>query len=567
MCGIVGLYGFNRPVDPEELDRFTDSMTHRGPDGRGVYRAGEVGLGHRRLAILDLSEAGRCPMCFEAPGGAELWVTFNGEIYNFLELRRELEECGYRFSTQTDTEVIMAAYHRWGEECLGRFNGMWAFALWDPGERKLLLARDRFGIKPLYYVISGGRIAFASELKAFLSLDGFSPSLNEPLTVKVLQNTEPWEGATDETLLSGVRRLPGGAALTVDRQGRVSIRKWWETSDHIPDVPKCYEEQVERFRELFLDAVRLRMRSDVPIGTCLSGGIDSSAVASAMAWNHGQTTGAGLERCASDWQRTFVATFPGSRLDEKDFADEVIRAVGAKPHYLPFNGEDAVKCLLDSIWAVEFVHGTIAAPVWMIYRKMRSERVLVSLDGHGGDELLAGYAGYLDWPMGKVNENLYNDFHYLMLPSILRNYDRCSMAHGIEVRMPLLDWRLVTFAFALAPEAKLGGGFTKRILRDAMKGIMPETIRTRRSKVGFNAPMIEWFNGAMKPVVEAVLNHRLWLGSPFWDGPGLRRAILDRMKEKPWGYEDWGEVFNISVKMSLVVWQLQFVERTREGLM
>jgi len=564
MCGIAGILNLRQQVNVEELDRFTDSLAHRGPDGRGVFIDGGLGLGHRRLAILDLSDAGRNPMPYGGEDGKRYWITFNGEIYNFLELRSELQTLGHHFRTETDTEVILASYDQWGEECLSRFNGMWAFALWDSVERRLFLARDRFGVKPLYY-LAAERFAFASELKAFLQLKAFSVQFNEALVPRILQNSEPWEGATDQTMMKNVRSLPGGHSMVINREGELSIRQWWETRDHVVEEPQRYEEQVERFRELFLDAVRIRMRSDVPVGTCLSGGVDSGAVASSMAWLHEHAYG-DLDRCAADWQKTFIATFPGSKLDERKYADEVARHIHADVHYSTFDAEEAARAVTDSVWAVEFVHGIIAVPVWNIYREMRRQRILVSLDGHGGDELLCGYTGYLDWPMNQVNDNLYGDFHRTMLPSILRNYDRCSMAHGIEVRMPLLDWRLVTFAFGLPAESKIGGGFTKRVFRDAMKGIMPESIRTRRSKIGFNAPMIEWFNGSMKTVVQRVLDHRVWLQSPFWDGKSMRSQVLARMQHGPWRYDEWGKVFQLSVMMNIALWQLLFVERSGEEI-
>ena len=256
----------------------------------------------------------------------------------------------------------------------------------------------------------------------------------------------------------------------------------------------------------------------------------------------------------------------GSKLDERPFADTVARSINADVHYKTFDPVEAAALVQDVIWSVEYVHGIIAAPVWSIYREMRRNDVLVSLDGHGGDETLGGYAGYLDIPIGQLNEKLYADIHQLMLPSILRNYDRCSMAHGVEVRMPLLDWRLVTFACGLPPQAKIGSGFTKRILRDAVRGILTEPIRIRRSKIGFNAPMIEWFNGAMKPVVEAVLRLPFWNENSFWDGKDISTRVRKRMNAGPWRYEDWGQVFQLSVMMNVALWHALFVEQRRADL-
>ncbi|HUI10190.1 MAG TPA: asparagine synthase (glutamine-hydrolyzing) [Bacteroidota bacterium] len=561
MCGIAGIVDPTRSVAAGDVRALTDALAHRGPDGGVVWVGGGTGLGHRRLAILDLSDAGKCPMAYVAPAGDVYRITFNGEIYNFLELRRELESLGHRFRSASDTEVVLAAYAEWGEASLEKFNGMWAFALRDETRNEVFLARDRFGVKPLYYH-ANGRLVFASEMKAFTSLPGFRARMNEPLVKRILEASEPWEGMTDETMMLGVRSLPAGHCMRVAADGRYSIRKWWETRDHMREVPSRYEDQVEEFRSLFLDAVRVRMRSDVPLGSSLSGGVDSSAVASAMAYLHREGAG-GLERCAADWQKAFVAVFPGSRLDERPWAETVGASIGADVRYSAFDPEESVRSLQDAVWAVEYVHGILASPVWGIYREMRRGGVVVTLDGHGADELLGGYAGYLDVPVEELNARLYGDVHRTMLPSILRNYDRCSMAHGVEVRMPLLDWRLVTYACSLPPEAKLGGGFTKRVLRDAVKGILTEPVRTRRSKIGFNAPLVEWFNGPMKRVALRLFEHPFWNDNPFWDGRDAARGLKERMRAGDWTYREWGHVVSLSIMLNLVLWHALFVERQR----
>ena len=591
MCGIAGLFQFKHPVDRGELGRFTDALAHRGPDGRGLLLDGGLGLGHRRLAILDLGRRGRCPMPYEesqpvafgprwrgkiAALGADgceqaaltpyrYWITFNGEIYNFIELRRELAALGHPFHTETDTEVVLAAYAQWGEACLRRFNGMWAFALWDRQARTLLLARDRFGVKPVYYAHTPERFAFASEMKAFLALDGFSVALNTEVAPGFLQSAYALEGTTTDTLMTGVKRLPAGHTLRITADGTAHVSRWWETRDHLPAVPARYEDQVAQFREIFLDATRLRLRSDVPVGTCLSGGVDSSAVASAMAHLHRQK-GADLARSPADWQRAFIADFPDTVLNERDYADEVVRHTGARPCYWRFDQQEAVQHVLDSVWSMEDVYGGLATPVWCLYRELRRAGVVVSLDGHGADELLGGYAWYLDWPITQANGNLYRDFHSTLLPAILRNFDRCSMAHGIEIRMPFMDWRLVTFAHALPAERKFGGGYTKRVLRDATQGLMPDRVRQRRFKIGFNSPMVEWYNGGLAPLITRLVQHPLWLDSKLWDGPKLRDAVLAKTAARAWTMDDWAETIHLWTKFNLVLWQLLFVERSSASL-
>lgn len=574
MCGIVGILNRSAPIDQQELLRFTDMLTHRGPDGRGALVDANLGLGHRRLAILDLSPDGRNPMSYGGADGQRYWITYNGEVYNFLELRAELEGLGHVFRTGTDTEVVAAAYVQWGEDCLLRFNGMWAFAIWDREERSLFLARDRFGIKPLYYWNGPSRFAFASEMKAFPALDGFEARLDEEAARLALANAQAAEGTRTAAILRGIERLPAGCTLRIRAGEAPVLRRWWNTRDHLVAVPRRYEEQVEMFRGLFLDAVRLRLRSDVAVGTCLSGGVDSSAIASAMAHVAGQPAGAHVAgrpvgsgtRNAPDWRHAFIACFPGTMLDERVYADMVVEHTGAIAHHWNFDQNDALGHIVDSVWATEDLYPGLTVPIWSIYREMRRGGVTVSLDGHGGDELLGGYTWYLDWPMNQLNDGLYQDFHATLLPSILRNFDRCSMAHGIEVRMPLMDWRLVCMGFSLGAEAKIGGGYTKRVLRDAMAGLMPDTVRRRRSKLGFNSPMIEWLNGGMSNLVREVVTHRLWRESPFWDGPGLGDAILRKTAAKAWTVDDWATALSVWTMMNLVIWQILFVERAGKSL-
>jgi asparagine synthase (glutamine-hydrolysing) len=198
---------------------------------------------------------------------------------------------------------------------------------------------------------------------------------------------------------------------------------------------------------------------------------------------------------------------------------------------------------------------------------MRRNKVVVSLDGHGGDELLAGYAWYLDYQWGKLNQHLYEEYHSKVLPTILRNFDRCSAAHGVEVRMPLMDYRLVQFAFSLDASAKLGGGVTKRILRDAIRGIVPDSIRLRRQKIGFNAPMIEWFNGGLLPLIEKVVSHRVWKQSPFFNGPVLGQQILERCRARGWTASDWDTTYKVSTLLNFSIWQMLYTERCAEDLL
>lgn len=567
MCGIAGLLDHARGVSTAAIAVFTDALAHRGPDGRGTWVDGAVALGHRRLAILDPTPNGACPMPYVAPDGSEWRITFNGEIYNFLELREELRHDGYRFHTETDTEVIAAAWHRWGPACQLRFNGMWAFALWNARERALILSRDRFGVKPLYLSVRGSTLAFASEIKAFLALPGFPRALNRTAADIFFREPAAYDGLSIDTALQGVMRVPPGHSLTVTPSGTAGFERWWDTDAHLPDVPLRYEEQVEAFRALFLDAVRLRMRSDVPIGTSLSGGLDSSAVASAMA-AVAREQGVSLERCAADWQRTFIASFPGHAIDERPFADIVVQHTGARPTYWAFDPDAAIPLLPESVRALDDLSAAPAVPVMSIYGAMRAQGVVVTLDGHGGDELLAGYPWYRQVPMADVNGLLARDFHTTHLPAILRNYDGCSMARGVEVRSPFMDWRLAVFSMALPAEAKLDATYTKRILRDALAGILPEAIRTRTSKLGFESPLVAWANGPLGAVLRAACETDAWCDAPpaAQAGP-VAALIFDRTTGTP----HFTEADRVPVAMAYrllnyVLWCEQYVGAGSTGL-
>jgi len=559
MCGITGIISYNSNVNQKELDSLTDALSHRGPDGRGTFIDNNVGLGHRRLSILDLSNAGQCPMKYKTIDGRTYWITYNGEIYNFLELRAELKQHGYHFNTETDTEVVLAGYAHWGKDCLLHFNGMWAFAIWDSYNHELFLARDRFGIKPLYYAFIKDRCIFASEYKVYLALDYFPFTMNSKIIPDLIKQCYRYEGQSNETIVNNVFRLPSGYSMSISQAGKVQLNKWWETMNHIPDIPTSYEDQIDQFRHLFFDSVRIRMRSDTPVGSSLSGGIDSSAVASSMAYIQKDQKEA-LERCHKNWQHTFIASFPGSKVDETMYADEVVQQIGARPHYWKYNENEVLSNICNSVWSTEDICLSLAVHIWLNYREMRRANIYVTLDGHGGDELLGGYPWHLNVPVNQVNQQLHSDFHFAILPTILRIYDRCSMAHGIEVRMPFMDWRLVTYSFGLPPETKLGGGFTKRIVRDAMKGVMPDSIIKRQSKIGYGLPMIEMFNGPMKDLLVKVMNHQIWLESPFWNGTQVRDFVLQKTLNKQWTYDEYGFIQQIWLLMNLVIWKLVFIE-------
>lgn len=553
MCGVFGYIGY---VPKALAQQCLDTLVHRGPDGEGLWHQAHVTLGHRRLSILDLSSQGQQPMSY---GEGRYWITFNGEIYNFLEIRQDLIIQGYRFRSETDTEVILAAFLAWGEACQDKFNGMWALAIWDNQERRLFLSRDRFGLKPLFYAQLPEGFAFASEMKALIPLlKDACP--NEALIRKPYRLFQ-YE-ATAECLIEGIQRFPSGHFGWV-QSGSLQLKRWWCTLDQITDVSPRYEEQVEQLNALFLDACRLRMRSDVPIGTALSGGLDSSAVISAIA--HTARSNPGI-RLSQDWQHAFVACFPGTPIDERPFATKVADHLHIPATYLDINPSDALDHLDEYFYRFEEIYLTSPIPFMLTYGAMKEKAIKVSVDGHGADELFGGYDfDYLvavqdvgwNWPLineildmrlasipqasqqfkgrskkwqfwfkwqlkrtarkvlgrdapgrdrdhpnwhtlDHLNQQLYASTHDTVLPTLLRNYDRYSMANGVEIRMPFMDYRIVSFAFSIPWQSKVRRSFSKAIVRDAAAPLMPNEIAYRKGKIGFNSPTVDWMKGPLR---------------------------------------------------------------------
>jgi asparagine synthase (glutamine-hydrolysing) len=383
VCGLCGVVALGRPPEVETAERMARELDHRGPDGDGLFHAGGVALGFRRLAIIDLSEAGRQPFASE---DGRLQLVHNGEVYNYRELRRELEARGHRFRSATDTEVILAAYREWGERCVERFNGMWAFALWDGERQRLLCSRDRFGVKPFYYRYDRGRFVFASELKAFRADPETRLAPNRRAVREYLE--QGYVDHTDETFFSGIVRLPPAHSLTLDADG-LRLWRYWRLEPR--DPPE--RDPAAAVRELFFDSVRLRLRSDVPIGTCLSGGIDSSSIACAV--DHLLRTEAEAAKPIGEGQRTFTAYFDEPGFDERPYAEAVVERTGASPRWISFTDAD----LVDSLPAIvetqdEPFGSTSIVAQWYVMREARRAGLKVMLDGQGADEIFAGYHGY-----------------------------------------------------------------------------------------------------------------------------------------------------------------------------
>jgi len=415
MCAIAGIYStVGRPVDLLVLETMTEAQAHRGPDGEGYVlltpegkekpvpvrgrltqslAAGShrysIGFGHRRLAIVDLSPLGHQPMATE---DERCWVTYNGEIYNHVELRKELKEKGHRFRSASDTEVLLAAYREWGEDCVTRFNGMFAFALWDGGRRRLFCARDRLGVKPFYYCWDGERFLFASEIKGLLAA-GAGPLPNHRAVFDYLDGA--YLDYSEGTFFEGIKQLPPAHCLMVGGAG-IAITRYWDIPERTEEEGQLSSsEAAERLRDLFRDAVRIRLRSDVPIGTCLSGGLDSSAVVCVA---NELMFGADAEvsrEIVGERQKTFSSCFEDPAYDERRFIRPVLDRTGAASHYTFPDPKELAATVWQLVWQQDEPFGSTSIfAQWNVMRLASQSGVKVLLDGQGADELLAGYHGF-----------------------------------------------------------------------------------------------------------------------------------------------------------------------------
>jgi len=555
MCGIVGVINFgNHSVDKIQLQKMNDILTHRGPDFGEVFIDGNVGLGHRRLSIIDLSPASNQPMNYR---GTDYWIVFNGEIYNFIALKEELLAKGYSFVTEGDTEVILAAYIEWGEQCFHKFNGMWALSVYNTTTKEMLVCRDRFGVKPLYYYQDENQFLFASEKKAIVLSDfvelefdnkGIQTAINNPFGLEASGYTE----------FKNVRNLLPGHLIKIKNKN-IEIKQWYRLIDHLDDnVPSDFVDRVERFKAIFKDACMLRLRADVPIATSLSGGLDSSSIVAMLS---------ALEDLR---HKTFVHSFKGSFLDETSYARIVANSTHTPISEVETDETDIVNEIDNILYYFESIYGGMPDSPYRIYREQNKQGFKISIDGHGADEMLAGYPHYFDayikdiplydlprllgyfrkkkgkssllrflfdrlpksvrdkvkeivkgkkvtdeyeWvkrdlPSGFSNlkSRLYEDFSYTILPRILKNFDAVSMANSIEVRMPFLDYRLVQYVFALPDEDLIHHNWTKYILRKSMDGLLDEQVNWRKDKIGFNSPVAEMMSGVLKEWVLGVIN-------------------------------------------------------------
>jgi len=553
MCGISGLVNKRGgAIDAPMVRSMNAVIAHRGPDGEGEFFWRNLAFGHRRLSIIDLTECGRQPMSY---AGGDLVLTFNGEIYNYLELREELQRKGHQFQSRCDTEVILAAYAEWGDACVERFNGMWAFALLDRPQQRIFCSRDRFGVKPFYFTESDGLFAFGSEIRQLLPFLRQVAAEREILLDFVLTSISDH---TEKTFFKGIRKLAGGHNLIYDlTRDRFTIKRYYEIRRRAELESVGAEEAAEIYREALESAVKVRLRADVAVGTCLSGGLDSSSVASLAAENYRPGSGRAFS--------AITAVSEQESNNEAAYAKLVVEHGGmewlqVKPSYEDFLGSlDAVVRAQEEPFG-----GPSLTMQYFVMKTARENGIPVLLDGQGGDETLLGYekyyASYLAttwrehsaaaslkaWAQASRNNakmsglnaakfvvagllsplryRFYRHRHrYLAaipeapshlrdfsaaswdsfalqvleitstnLPVLLRYEDKNSMAHSIEARLPFLDYRAVETALSLPGSCKIRDGWSKWVLRRSMEGRLPDSILWRKNKFGFEAPEKIW---------------------------------------------------------------------------
>jgi asparagine synthase (glutamine-hydrolysing) len=406
MCGIAGIVSADRlhADDGERVIGMRDVLAHRGPDAAGLFVDHFAAIGHRRLSIVDLA-AGKQPLANE---DETIWISFNGEIYNHADLRRELEPHGHVYRTRSDTETIVHAYEQWGDNCVTRLRGMFAFAIWDAPQRRLLLARDRLGIKPLYWTLSGSHLIFASEIKSILESGMVAARANESALSELL-STRSLAGV--QTMFEGVFKLMPGHVLTF-QNGTIATRKYWDVPVDVDDTPRSRADDVRRFRALLEESVRLRLMADVPLGVFLSGGIDSSVIAALMA------------RMIDRPLQTFSVAFADRAFNELEYAREVSRTIGADAHEIVIDDRDFFNALPRLLWHEdEPIAHPSSVPLYFVSSLAR-EHVKVVLTGEGSDELLAGYGRYpralFNWRAGSIYSRT--------VPAVLRSRIAASLA-------------------------------------------------------------------------------------------------------------------------------------------
>jgi len=587
MCGISG---FNWR-DECLINKFNVSLKHRGPDGCGAFLDDTVSLGHTRLSIIDLSKAASQPMSNE---NQSIYITYNGEIYNFKELRIRLEQEGHTFKSQSDTEVIVHSYEQYGPDCIKDFIGMWAFTIYDINKKILFLSRDRFGVKPLYYYWDGSRFIFSSEIKAIL-LSGIDILQNDDTIFEFL--AFDLIDHSRDTFFKGINRLMPGECLIFDLTKRKIHRyRYYDINKNVKDLNDESEDRIiDNIHRMLYESVKSHLVSDVPVGSCLSGGIDSSSIV-------------GIMRQIESHQQidTVSLTFPGSEIDESRYIDKVAKDTNVTSFRTTPNLDDLLANLSDLILSQEEPFQSLS--IYGQYEVMRlasSKGIKVLLDGQGGDELFCGYPkyysiyfienllrfdfsvcwellksgkidfielcifglasimdrwkitryffnrfrqsrmrylqDYYDWnssrnPLRKsrsLRGTLINDLKFNSIPGLLRYEDKNSMRWSVESRVPFLDQRLVEYALSIPSNLMLKGLKTKYCLRKAMNGTVPAEILAREDKIGFATPDADWLRSEkFISLFSSLFNSHQFANRKYWKSEDVKKLLTEHLEMK-----------------------------------
>jgi asparagine synthase (glutamine-hydrolysing) len=605
MCGLLAAFP---KIDNGIFNKCLSLLSHRGPDNTNVWADSEIVLGHTRLSIIDLTESSNQPLsCFEE----RYYIIFNGEIYNYLEIKSELQNKGYFFRTSSDTEVVLNSYIEWGEKSLNKFNGMWSFIIWDNEKKELFVSRDRFGKKPLFYYYNGHSYIFSSEMKSIM------PYIKSIKTSKnfdwMIRNPFLYE-STENTLIEGIKSFPAGYFGKLDKNMKLKKTRFWNLLDNLVEVPRAYSDQVNQFKDLFFDSCKLRLRSDADYATLLSGGLDSSCIS--MTINE-------ILKTKSTKQELFFTEFKNTPLDEFKYANNIAKKTNSNFNVIKVDPLKHIEDIYHYQFMFEEVYPTNILPMILTYKEIHNNGIKVSIDGHGADELFSGYGNILQaiWHykfdfkkileivethnltlsssnqfqkfskfkiileqllrgfskdilgLGYIskykNENNYKKLDYFskqlfvifnetVLPTLLRNYDRFSMINSVESRMPFMDHRLVSYIFSLPIESKLGNGFTKRILRDSCKSILPIENYNRKTKIGYGAPMVNWLQNDLKEWVLDTTNSQEFNNSDCVKNKEKLKQNLNKIITKK--SNSFQLAVNCWYDLSIFIWEKSFLK-------
>jgi asparagine synthase (glutamine-hydrolysing) len=604
MCGISGIINKRKTkVREADIVAMNQLIIHRGPDAEGYFFFENIAFGHRRLSIIDLSENGKQPMNYLE----NYTITYNGEIYNYIEIRNQLKELGYSFRSESDTEVIIASYIQWGTDCVRKFNGMWSFALFDKIKKLIFCSRDRFGVKPFYYTEIDDLFIFGSEIKQLLYFQK-SKTANFPVLLEYL--IPDFEDHTNETFFKNIYKLEQSHSLIYDlNENTYKIFPYYELQIDKTLASLDERDSINFFEDLLKNSIKLRLRSDVKVGTCLSGGLDSSAVASIASILYRQNS---IQKFSA-----FTAKSIEEANDESRYARQVVEKADLDWHITEPTYEEFYK-EIDKI--IEIQEEPFGSPsIFMQYKvfgKAAENKCTVLLDGQGGDEILLGYERYYPAFLLSLNKRdalrnfiyssansglskkqlLYYFFYFtspslrtavlhkrfrfikkkyfdllnkqsivqscasysnivnlqkteiksLQLPHLLKYEDRNSMAHSIESRLPFLDYRMVESSLSLNNNFKIKNGWTKYILRKSIEPLVPKDIVWRKNKLGFNAPESVWLSSYRQNMLKVIDDSNIVHRiSDFDKLSGDFKNLNYRIMWRLYNLAKWEEIFNV----------------------